>query len=371
MMPLAPRPLAAALLLALAACAPRGALTIDPTAAEGSAAVQTILVASARDRDGGPTAFAAARSPEVNFARFEVAVPPQRSPGTVTFPQTQPPNPQTDFVTVSARAIRDRSGFIASVNRQLAQLPPESREIFLFTHGFNTNFAEGLYRQAQMRHDFAASGVAVHFSWPSAGDVRAYAYDRESAIFARDALAAALEALAASDARAIVVGAHSMGAMLMMEALRSLAVAGSPAFFDKLQAVVLMAPDLDVDVFRGQASALPPGTPVYVFFSSRDRALRASSWLRGGSDRLGAIRDPALLQDLDVTLIDTSSVDDGEDALGHFAVATSPAMISVIRGLSQYGTEIFVDAENSPSPVQAAFNVVQGVGEAVLSPLAE
>ncbi len=111
--------------------------------------------------------------------------------------------------------------------------------------------------------------------------------------------------------------------------------------------------------------------PVYVFFSSRDRALRFSSLLRGDSERLGSIQDFARLDGLPVTLIDTTGVNDGEDALGHFAVATSPAMISLIRGMDEVGAEIFVDAANSPNPVEQTINVFQGVGGAVLSPLAQ
>jgi esterase/lipase superfamily enzyme len=162
-----------------------------------------------------------------------------------------------------------------------------------------------------------------------------------------------------------------MGALVLMEALRSLALAGSEAFFAKLQAVVLMAPDLDIDVFRGQVAPLAArGVPIYIFFSSNDRALRFSSLLRGDSERLGSIRDLQRLDGLPVTLIETSEVNDGQDALGHFAVATSPAMISLIQGMDAVGAEIFVDAANSPNPVEATINVFQGVGDAVFSPLA-
>ena len=251
-------------------------------------------------------------------------------------------------------------------------LPPENREVFLFTHGFNTTFSEGLYRHAQMRNDFETPGLAVHFSWPSAGSVTAYAFDRESAIFARDGLQRTIEALARTRAEHIVVAAHSMGAMVLMEALRSLALEGSPEVFAKLQTVVLMAPDLDIDLFRGQIAPLAArDVPIYVFFSSRDRALRVSSILRGDSERLGSIRDFTRLGGLPVTLIDTTGVNDGEDALGHFAVATSPAMISLIQGMDKVGAEIFVDAANSPNPIEQTINVFQGVGGAVLSPLAQ
>jgi esterase/lipase superfamily enzyme len=365
-----PLPLLVAALLALAACAPRGVLTVYPSAA-ATGVIQPILVATPRGPNGGPNGFDDARGAALTFAAFEVAVPPERAQGTVTFPSASPPDPRTDFATVSARNLGGEAAFVAALNARLAASPPGQREVFLFTHGFNTTFAEGLYRQAQMRHDFATPGVSVHYGWPSAGALTAYAADRESAIFARDGLARTLEALGRSDADRIVVAAHSMGALVMMEALRSLAIAGSPRFFAKLQAIVLMAPDLDVDVFRGQVAPLEAlDVPVYVFFSSRDRALRASAFLRG-RERLGAVTDLAKVEGLPITLIDTSGVDDGADALGHFAVATSPTMIAIIRGMDAIGAEVFADAAQTPNPFEATIYAVQGVGEAVLSPLAQ
>ena len=359
------------LIIGLAACGPRGQLVVHPPAAEVGAVIP-IHVASARSPDGGTNAFAADRASGPSFSRFEVSVPPDRRPGTVTFPRALPPDPRTDFLTVSARGLGGESGLVAALNAELAPLPRAEREVFVFTHGFNTNFSEGLYRQAQMAQDFGTGGASVHFSWPSAAAVAAYAYDRESAIFARDALAATLRAVARSNAERIVVAAHSMGALVMMEALRSLALEDARAVFARLQAIVLMNPDLDIDVFRGQVAALDRfDTPVYVFFNSQDRALRASAILRGGGERLGSVRDLATVQALEVTLIDTGAFNDGDDALGHFAVATSPTMIALIRGMDRIGAAVFEDAANRPNPVEATLNVVQGVGEAVLTPLAQ
>lgn len=360
-----------ALGIMLAGCGPRGALTIHPEAA-GVGAVQPLYVATARGPGGDANVWGSDRAGQLSFARFAVSVPPERSEGAVTFPDSLPPDPRTDFVTVSAQNLGDAAGFVRSVNARLAAEPETEGEVLVFTHGFNTNFSEGLYRNAQMRHDFGTPGLAVHYSWPSAGSVQSYAFDRESAIFAREGLQATLEALARSNARNIVVSAHSMGAMVLMEALRSMALAGSPQFFSKLEAVVLMAPDLDIDVFRGQAAPLAArGVPIYVFYSSRDRALRVSSILRGSSQRLGSINDAALVADLPVTLIDTSTHNDGEDALGHFAVATSPSMIAMIRGMDELGDLILDDAANNPNAIEATLNAVQGVGDSVLSPLAQ
>ena len=58
----------------------------------------------------------------------------------------------------------------------------------IFVHGYNTNFAEGLYRQAQMLQGLRQARASVHFAWPSAASAQGYVFDRESALFSRDAL---------------------------------------------------------------------------------------------------------------------------------------------------------------------------------------
>jgi esterase/lipase superfamily enzyme len=352
----------------LAGCAPRGALTVAPEAASVGS-VKTLYVATSRRAEGGANLWGGGRSEALGFARLAVSVPPDRAPGTVTFPTRLPPDPARDFLKIGAQDLRDDHGFRTAIDRALAERPVDGREVIVFVHGFNTNFSEGLYRQAQMAHDFNTPGLSVHYSWPSAARVTAYAFDRESAIFARDGLEAVLGMLAQTRARRIIVSGHSMGAMVLMEALRSMAQNQAERFFERLQAVVLMAPDLDTDVFRGQVRPLVArGVPIYVVYSSADRALRVSSRLRGQSQRLGSLRSLEAVSDLPITLIDTTDIDDAQDALGHFAVATSPTLIAMIRGLDRLGGEMFSDADRSRTLLDATVETVQNVTDVVLQP---
>lgn len=351
-----------------AGCAPRGVLTVAPEAASVGA-VRTLYAATTRRVNGDANVWGGERSPALGFARFAVSVPPDRAPGTVSFPDGRPPDPERHFLTVGAQDLGDARGFRAAIDGALAGQPEDGREVIVFAHGFNTNFSEGLYRQAQMGHDFQMPGLSVHYSWPSAARVTAYAFDRESAIFARDGLEETLGLIAATRVRRIIVSAHSMGAMVLMETLRSMAQNRAERFFGRLQAVVLMAPDLDTDVFRGQAAPLlARGVPIYVFYSSADRALRVSSRLRGQSQRLGSLRSLEAVSDLPITLIDTTDIGDAQDALGHFAVATSPTLIAMIQGLDSLGGEIFSDADRSRTLVDATVETVQSVTDVVLQP---
>ncbi len=214
-------------LVLLGGCAPRGAIVIDP-AARGVGTVETIYVASSRVPAPDGVDFQRNLAPRMSFARVEVSVPPQRNLGTVRFAAKDAPDPERDFLTLSSQPIADSDGFVRQVNVALRAKPPGQKEVFLFVHGFNTNYAEGLYRQAQMRHDFATPGVSVHYSWPSAARASAYASDREVVLQARDDLERLLDLLTRTNATRIVVAGHSMGAMLVMEALRQKALRATP-----------------------------------------------------------------------------------------------------------------------------------------------
>jgi esterase/lipase superfamily enzyme len=357
--------------LVLGACAQRGEIRLDPAAA-GVGSVTDVLVASLRVPDATGPGFGEGIAPGLGFAEYQISVPPDRTAGTVTFPAAnRTPDPATDFLTVSAGRIADEAVFLRRVNAALAGEPKGRREVFVFVHGFNTNFAEGLYRQAQMSHDFRSPGVSINFAWPSAARVTAYAVDRETVLVARDGLQDLLQLLARSNADRVVVLGHSMGTMVVMEAMRQIALVDDRAVLSKTDAVVLMAADLDVGVFRAQMRTLAADdVDVFVFTSSRDRALRASGWLRGSGERLGTISDGSGVADLPVTVIDLSNYRGEEDALGHFKVATSPALISLFTGLGAVGLDILRDQPNSVGVVEAGAGLVTGTAAALTEPLA-
>jgi esterase/lipase superfamily enzyme len=357
------RVLLAALVAGLAACAPRGSIVIAPDAAATGSSVD-IFMATTRGGADGAVIAPRARSRDMRFGIFEVSVPPDRVPGTVTMPRS-PPDPATEFLVATSAPLSDEAAFTAAVNASLAMRPPGEREVTVFVHGFNTNFAEGLYRHAQMAHDFNAPGVSVSYAWPSAGSLGAYGFDRESALFARDGLERLLTLLARSNAEDIVLGGHSMGTVVVMETLRQMAIRGDDRTLGRIQAAVLMAPDIDPELFEAEVLALAPRVlPIFVTVSTRDRALRASGILRGQSERLGSMADPSRIAALPgVVVIDLSDVQGADDPLNHFAVATSPTMIAYISGLDRYGAAIVRDADRSAGPLTNTFDVLTGLAD--------
>jgi esterase/lipase superfamily enzyme len=300
------RPFIEALTLVLAlACGscggrlPQGALTPVTTAAEGASRVP-ILVATTRQRsttDPGEM-FSGERAVEVSYAAITVSIPPDeaRKIGEIQWPATLPGDPRTNFVTVSAEYI-DKQAFAASIAAIAKQTG--RTKVLVFVHGFNNRFDEAVYRFAQIVHDSKVPAIPVLFTWPSRGEVRlrTYNYDRESANYSRDALESLLGTLTSYPAITEVnLLAHSMGNWVALEALRGRSMRGGQTAAsikaDKLKNAMLVAPDVDVDVFRAQIQRMGPARPrIALFVSQDDSALRLSSTIADDVPRLGNI-DP-------------------------------------------------------------------------------
>ena len=283
--------------------------------------------------------YSAGRESAVEYARFDVSIPPDREVGEVSWPRGPVPDPATDFVVTDAGRYSGSAAFRADIRAGLQALPPENREVVVFVHGYNNNFASGLFRIAQMAHDYDAPGLTAHFAWPSAGNPFGYVFDRESAAFSRDALESLLRDLHAAGARRILLVGHSLGGYIAMETLRQIRISGDDAVLDSLSGVVLISPDIDIEVFQSQARAVDPlPQPFVVFTSSNDRALRLSAGITGRQNRLGNIGTPEDVAEFDILLVDISAFRSGVgDWTNHATVATSPSLINLFRSLPEFG----------------------------------
>ncbi len=323
-----------ALVLSLAACAQRGQLTLI-SSPDPRADIQTVFVATTRQKTNVQQGYGPQRSETTRFARFQVSVPPGHSPGKIEWPG-QNPDPATDFITVENRDLSDKAAFRTALDAAFTRLPAGQRDAVVFVHGYNNTFAEGLYRLVQLSHDLNVGGVKLHYSWPSAGTERGYAYDRDSAAFARDGLQQLLEILAKSKAERVLLVAHSMGALVTVESLRQMYIGGDKAIAPKLSGVVLMSPDIDVDLFRSQLRRIRPLPKPFVIFSSKgDHALRLSALLTGENQRLGNLQSTEDLKGLGVLVVDLSNFKAQGDLLNHSSLATSPNLLAILRALPE------------------------------------
>jgi esterase/lipase superfamily enzyme len=286
------------LTLALGACAGRpsqGVLVPEAQSAEGTSRV-SMLIATTRQRataDAGAM-FNGERAENASYATITVSIPPDssRKIGEIQWPASPPGNPARDFVTVSADYI-DKQEFSNAVSA--AAKPAGRRNVLIFVHGFNNRFDDAVYRFAQVVHDAKAPGIPVLFTWPSRGELklRAYTYDRESANYSRGALEQLIETLAANpNVKDINIVAHSMGNWITLEALRDMSIR-TGKIGAKVKNVMLVAPDVDVDVFRTEMQSMGKSRPRFFLFASQDDgALNFSKSIWGGVQRIGAI-DPA------------------------------------------------------------------------------
>lgn len=329
----------ASLLLAACGSRPDAGLLI-PTSVDvaTSARQHAILVATTRARDPRPGAlFGGERAQRVDFAQITVSIPPNHAQGRIEWPSSPPGDPRTDFVSKEAHYLDDEKAFVAQVNARLRSRPPGQRKVLLFVHGYNTLFAEGVYRFAQIVEDARAPAVPVHFSWASQGKLTQYVYDNNSATSARDGLERVMRLLVASDADQINILAHSMGNWVTVEALRQIRISGDVPSSRKIGAIVLAAPDIDIDVFRSQMRRIGrPKKPVFIVISRDDRALKLSSFIAGGKQRLGDFGNDKELTDLGIVVVDLTDVSSSNSVHHDKFAEIAPQLRQVLeRGVGQ------------------------------------
>lgn len=354
-------------LLVLAGCAPRGTLTFVPDANVG--AIERVYVATTRDANPEPDFKSSGRSTQTHYARFDVSVPPDRELGSLPWPpRGGRPDPRRHFLTTAEARFASDTAFRTDLRAAMAPTRRGAREAVVFVHGFNNTFAEGLYRFAQMTHDLDLPGVPVHYAWPSRGSPLGYAYDRDSALFSRDGLEDLLHEVSEAGADRMLIVAHSMGAHLTMEALRQLALRESSTSLRRVGGVILISPDIDLDVFRAQAAAIGKlPQPFIIFTSARDRALQLSALVAQDSARLGNINDIAALEGLGVTVLEVGAFSKGD---GHFTAARSPALIQLLGRVGDIDEVLRTDQRGRVGLLPGAVLTAQGVTKIILSPIA-
>lgn len=353
-----------AALVAVSACAPRGEITLDPAAAQ-IGTVQEVFVATSRGGAPLPERFGTDRAAQMAFAHYDISIPPDRNQGSIVYPTSTKVDPTRQMLTVNENVYQDKRAFDAAVGRALRS-NPSGRQVVVFVHGFNNNYAEGIYRAAQLTHDLRVTSTLVHFSWPSLANPLGYIHDRDSALYSRDALAALLVDLDKQGASEIVLVAHSLGGFIAMEAMRQMAMQGQEATIAKLSSVILISPDLDVDVFRSQMAAIPnPPQPFVIFGSPRDLTLRVSATVTGMRERLGNLTNTEQIADLPVIYLDVGAFRDGDS---HFAVATSPELQALIGQLAQAPGWLDSDQRRTDNPITGILLRTRDATRIILSP---
>ncbi|MBI1205060.1 MAG: alpha/beta fold hydrolase [Rhodopseudomonas sp.] len=277
------------------------------------------------------------RGDKLTFGAAQVHVPHDHKIGKLELPlkanwlklrwSDEATDPQRHFI-VEQIGFFDRDRFV-----ELAKANPR-RTAVVFVHGFNTSFREGLLRLAQIVWDLQFLGVPVLFSWPSQGGFLSYVYDFNSALGARDSFQELIDILRSQAGIAeLHVIAHSMGNLVVLDALSGLVSAGQPTIAE----LIMAAPDVDIDLFQGlikKVGQIVRGMTLYA--SANDWAMKVSRDL-SKKPRAGDVFEtgPVVAQKLDS--IDVSAIGNEMFGLNHNTFASNRSLVDDIGRLIAKG----------------------------------
>lgn len=212
---------------------------------------------------------------------------------------------------------------LLSIDRVDVQSPPDvldsiepenASDLALYVHGYSIGFEKGCRRAALLQRNANLDGRMVWFTWPSDGDLANYVQDEADLYWSVPDIADAIVKLNARSVGAggVDVIGHSLGGRGVALALQDIAYRFPET---RLGNVVLLAPDMDFDVFARLAPRIMPiAESITIYVNDEDRPLALSAQLHG-YPRLGqAGNDVAALGGVEV--IDVSRLPD-ESASGH------------------------------------------------------
>jgi esterase/lipase superfamily enzyme len=261
---------------------------------------------------------------ELTYGVTYVSVPKNHLIGDVKRPQFnylrwryEPENNEDHFRIRSLESL-DRDKFVE-------RLKSAADTVLLFIHGYHVSFQDAAYKAAQIAYDANFGGSVLVFSWPSAGELAKYDYDRESADFSGGDLLLVLRILTEEIGdKQIYVVAHSLGNQVLVNALQQAALSKVSLNINEL---VLAAPDVDKDVFKKKASEIKSvAKNLTLYASSADKALLASNKKAWGT-RMGYIdaAGPNLVDGIET--IDITAVGDDMFGLNHGTYSSSRAVL--------------------------------------------
>jgi len=311
----------------LAGCAGGSKQFVSPNAEIGAADIQRIYLAT--DRVLAPDLSGTTmRGGALSFAQYDITIPSGHQPGEVEFSATNP-DPRTSFTVLNRRPVQSLQDLGGNISAALGPLGRPIDSPVVFVHGFNTSMQDAVYRHAQIAHDYGLQGPQVTFAWPSIERPVGYVRDKDSILIARDHLEELLVALTRESPNVFIFG-HSMGTQLVVETLRQLSITGQNDVLGRIGGVILISPDIDMDLFEAQHERIDPmPQPFVVMTSQHDYALRFSSLLTAQPERVGSAKDHARLTALDLLVLDLSGLPNARD---HFLAATSPEVIEIVTG---------------------------------------
>lgn len=272
---------------------------------------------------------AALKSEEVVRLGFGMTEGDRTTCGSATVAVPPKNAPKDAVATVDTPVSFDCTGDFAALRQAVLNTTCDCALIFV--HGYNTTFAFGLKRTAQLALDLSYEGLPILFSFGAAGRLKDYVNDIEAEELAAAALRKLLVELSASPVDKtktpdIDVITHSMGGRL---ALRAIVGDGLPS----LRYVVLAAPDIDPAAFlRLAEKAVGHAHRLTVYTAKYDVAISASAGLHAGRSRVGEGLKAGVVQRLSgAEIVDATKR--ATDPYAHSYFAESKPVVDDIRAV--------------------------------------
>ena len=267
-------------------------------------------------------------------------------------------------------------GLQAALAQRLAAAPRKA--LVLFVHGYANSFRDAALTMGELCHFLGREFACGIFTWPAGGSrgvFFGYNVDRESSEYAVLHLKQALRIVAATPGlERLHLLAHSRGTDVLTTALQQIVIEDYAARADmgaslKLRNLVLIAPDIDVDVavtklfiVSSDPDLLHGDRPepdaimstgelrLTIYASPDDSALSLSEYLYGSVRRLGradtsiyaaGIDEEARLKQVSrLKGIDVVEVVGSSDLFGHSYFVSNPAASADLIGLIRYDLKL-------------------------------
>jgi esterase/lipase superfamily enzyme len=296
-----------------------------------------VFFATDREPDAGNSAYYGTERGDLSYGITHVGIPPDHVMGRHEEPSLlkfESSADETKHIMVRDVITLTPDDFLQRLTAAVANSP--GGKIMIFVHGFNTEFLEASRVVAQFANDLKFTGPVLLFSWPSQGSLTSYTVDETNAEWAQADFVRLLTSLLETiQAQNIYLVGHSMGNRIIGRAVTALASDRPDGDLIVFREIVMIAPDVDADVFRLDMAPrlVRTGIHVTVYASSNDRALMASKAFHG-YPRAGETGE-GLVVVSGVETVDASDVSGG--LLGHSYFAEDRRIMEDIFALLQTG----------------------------------
>jgi esterase/lipase superfamily enzyme len=219
--------------------------------------------------------------------------------------------------------VLDRPDWVEMIRSEVdSSANPEPKTLVVFVHGYNNTFTEAAITTAKLQQKFGTRAIAICYTWPSRGQLSGYDADQNETDSSRGYFANFITGLRSDfPDQTIAVVAHSMGSRIAVGGVQKLPEFQPAGLLGlgkeyPLQAIALLASDLDRSAYEDDYShdINKRAKRIFIYVSSKDKALQASSLAKDVEGRLGQ-PFPSPYHDDRAETIDASGLNAG--FLGH------------------------------------------------------